>query len=233
MVLRDTIVEKIIKLIEDDTTAMDEGQGISSNAFESVRDKEPMNFRFYVKRLETYMACSAECFLYCLILIDRLITNSGARPDLWINSYSIHRLFLTGMVVAAKAHDDTYYSNSYYARVCGVSATELMHLEIFFLDKLQWDLFVSPEAWRMYASELEKRFGDDEGNSACWRSHGLHSNTDHTENTTVGHTATTYVSSIPSTVLLQVCSSAGNPSIASWHSTQGNVSPRTEACEEL
>ncbi|EGF83242.1 hypothetical protein BATDEDRAFT_21775 [Batrachochytrium dendrobatidis JAM81] len=50
-----------------------------------------------------------------------------------INSYNIHRLLITGVMVAVKFLSDVFYTNSHIAKVGGLPVQELNRLEIEFL----------------------------------------------------------------------------------------------------
>mmetsp|Transcript_25583 Transcript_25583/g.21925 ORF Transcript_25583/g.21925 Transcript_25583/m.21925 type:complete len:127 (+) Transcript_25583:72-452(+) len=76
----------------------------------------------YIRRLAKHFGCSDEVFVLCLIYIDRAIK----RDDTFaVSALNVHRLVLTALTIAAKFHDDIYYSNAFYARVGGVSVSEL------------------------------------------------------------------------------------------------------------
>ena len=64
-----------------------------------------------------YMNCSVGCFVYALILIDRL---QEYHPEFTLHPRNVHRLILAANVVSAKYLDDFFYKNSFYANVGGV-----------------------------------------------------------------------------------------------------------------
>ncbi|KEP64593.1 UNVERIFIED_CONTAM: cyclin, N-terminal domain-containing protein [Hammondia hammondi] len=97
--------------------------------------------REYVDRLARFFRCSSESFILALIYIDRLVRR---RPGFTLNSLNVHRLFITALTVAAKFFDDTYYSNSFYAKVGGLSLKELNRLEVTLVLLLDFRLHVMP-----------------------------------------------------------------------------------------
>lgn len=105
----------------------------------------------YLQRMLKYMYCSDECYVLALIYLDRIRERAAW---LEINSRSIHRLFLTGVVVAAKFFEDKYYKNSYYCRVGGITNQELNSLEHHFLRYLEFNLYVSQEEYTRYFDTL-------------------------------------------------------------------------------
>ncbi|KAF4689402.1 mitochondrial peripheral inner membrane protein, partial [Perkinsus olseni] len=71
-----------------------------------------------------------------------------------VSALNVHRLVLTALTVAAKFHDDIYYSNAFYARVGGVSVAELNTLELTLLKMMDWQCFVPTEEYQMYERSI-------------------------------------------------------------------------------
>jgi hypothetical protein len=105
----------------------------------------------YLGRIDRYSQCSKECFVLALIYIDRIIQTNG---NFLVNSYNIHRLLITAVMLAAKFFDDQYFNNTYYARVGGVDATEINQLEVEFLFVNNFYLAVPTETYAEYYTEL-------------------------------------------------------------------------------
>lgn len=108
-----------------------------------------------------YFNCSAECYLLSLIYINRIIRLNR----FIINTYSVHRLILTSfafvffalmrsMMIAAKYFDDVYYTNTFYAEVGGITVNEINNLEVDFLCRIGFNLFVSTEEFRQYYKDI-------------------------------------------------------------------------------
>lgn len=105
----------------------------------------------YLQRMQSFMFCSDECYVIALIYLDRIRERT---TWLEVNSSSIHRLILTGVVVAAKFFEDKYYKNSYYCKVGGINNQELNQLEYEFLSYLDFSLYVSQEEYERYFDRL-------------------------------------------------------------------------------
>lgn len=73
----------------------------------------------YLSRILKYCPCSNECFLSLLVYFDRMSKNSLSRTGrpFTIDSYNIHRLLITGIMVSSKFFSDVYYTNTRYAKV--------------------------------------------------------------------------------------------------------------------
>merc|ERR1712066_1082081 len=102
-------------------------------------------------RISKYFQCSRECFVFCLVYIDRIVK---LHPEFAICNLNIHRLLVTSVMLAAKFFDDVYYSNAYYAKVGGVKTREVNTLEMQFLILIDWRLNVTPEEYDQYRSHV-------------------------------------------------------------------------------
>jgi len=99
----------------------------------------------YAKRLQTHLYCSDECFILGLVYIDRIMKRD---PTFMLTELNVHRLLLAATVVAAKFQDDDVYGNEYYARIGGVSFTELATVETHFFMMLGWSAHVTLDEYQ-------------------------------------------------------------------------------------
>ncbi|MCO5563504.1 hypothetical protein L7F22_017147 [Adiantum nelumboides] len=109
----------------------------------------------YVERIYKYAHCSPACFVVAYAYLDRFIHRQPAVP---VTSLNIHRLLITSVMVAAKFLDDAYYNNAYYAKVGGVSTTEMNRLELEFLFTLGFRLQVTTHIFESYCCHLEREY---------------------------------------------------------------------------
>lgn len=101
----------------------------------------------YLKRIQKYFVCSDECFVIALVYIDRISKMKSSIP---VCKLTVHRLLLISVMVAAKFHDDVYYSNKYYSKVGGISLKEVNALEAVFLKMMDWNVCVSGQEYKLY-----------------------------------------------------------------------------------
>ena len=115
----------------------------------------------YLHRIMKFTLCSGRCFIISLIYIDRMIhQQEQQKKDMYLYSGTSHRLILTSIVLATKYHHDQNesYEHRYYARVGGISATELSYLEYEFLRLMDFDLYVSAQEFDSYVRKLEEYY---------------------------------------------------------------------------
>lgn len=108
----------------------------------------------YMKRIAKYSACSPECFIISVILVDRYVEETGIP----LTFRNVHRLAITAVMLSAKIRDDVYYSNAYYASIGGVSNAELNILELELLGTIRWTTWVEPEEYRRSVDGLLVQF---------------------------------------------------------------------------
>lgn len=118
--------------------------------FQGVRAPS-VSIHDYLFRISRYFLCSPECFVMSLVYIDRIMKK---RQDFVISKLNIHRLIVTSVMLAVKFFDDVYYSNAYYGKVGGVKGPEMNVLEVHFLRLIDWHLFVSPEEFDLYKTNV-------------------------------------------------------------------------------
>jgi hypothetical protein len=144
----------------------DKNPAVSSNQyitkFHALRPPA-ITIKDYLHRIAKYAACSGECFVLCLVYIDRIIQSN---PNFVVTSLNIHRLLITSIMLSAKFFDDQYYNNAYYAKVGGVPPLELNNLEVEFLFMCNFTLYVSSETYTQYYTELFNH-ANNMNNTAC------------------------------------------------------------------
>ena len=86
--------------------------------------------------------------------IDRLC---ALYPDFTINTLTVHRFLITAATVAGKGLSDSFWNNSFYARVGGVKVQELKLLELEFLYRVDWKIVPNPEVLVAYFRGLVDR----------------------------------------------------------------------------
>jgi len=107
--------------------------------------------KVYLKRIAKYSCCSEECFVLALIYIDRVIRSNGS---FLVNSYNVHRMIITSVMIATKFFDDQYFNNAHFGRVGGVSCKEINLLEIEFLFMINFNLYVESDLFTTYDNRL-------------------------------------------------------------------------------
>ena len=104
----------------------------------------------YLLRLVSHSKMEISTLILILIYIDKICKNNKFR----LNFFNIHKFIVTSMLVSIKYNEDDFFSNSFYAKVGGVSITELNHLEYEFLSLIDFDLYVDDDLYSKYSNYI-------------------------------------------------------------------------------
>lgn len=108
----------------------------------------------YLQRLTTHATLSPPILLSMVYYIDRLC---ALYPAFTVSSLTIHRFLIASATVASKGLSDSFWTNKTYARVGGISLTELALLELEFLFRVEWRIVPQPEVLVDYYQSLVER----------------------------------------------------------------------------
>ena len=104
----------------------------------------------YLVRLVSHSKMEISTLILILIYIDKICKNNKFR----LNFFNIHKFIVTSMLVSIKYNEDDFFSNSFYAKVGGVSKTELNTLEYIFLSLIDFELYVDDDLYNKYSSYI-------------------------------------------------------------------------------
>jgi hypothetical protein len=108
----------------------------------------------YLNRIIVHATPSPPILLATVYYIDRLC---ALYPIFTISSLTVHRYLITATTVGAKGLSDSFWTNSTYSRVGGVSLKELALLELEFLEKMDWKIIPRPDVLVTYYQNLVER----------------------------------------------------------------------------
>ena len=114
----------------------------------NVNELPSIELNEYLTRMNYFLDMEISTFLISIIYIER-IRNSGIS----LNEYNKYKLILTAISLAIKSNEDDIPGFGYLAKVGGIKPEELKKLELSFLEKIEFKLFVNE-------NELEKFYLD-------------------------------------------------------------------------
>jgi Cyclin len=118
-------------------------------AFDAIQAPS-ISVRKYLSRLVRFSAATTETLAVGLVYVERLCT----RGLIVLTELNVHRLLITASTISAKFLNDSYYQNSYYARVGGLSCAELNRLELEFLFLIDFRLSLAEGEYCDFVSSL-------------------------------------------------------------------------------
>ena len=124
----------------DESVSNDEDNG---SAIYLKRTCSPQTLRVFITYLFTRMNCSLEVYVLSLLYIERLHSNCPS-----ILTYdSVVGIVLASVIVAHKYHEETSYFASFYAQLANISIFQLNRLEVDFISRIDFSLYVSSSAY--------------------------------------------------------------------------------------
>ncbi|RMZ67088.1 phosphate system cyclin pho80 [Pyrenophora seminiperda CCB06] len=135
---------------------LNEGYPLRDGTLTRFHSRAPpgISVRDYLSRLIVHATLSPPILLSMVFYVDKLC---AMYPAFTISSLTVHRFLITAATVAAKGLSDSFWTNSLYARVGGVSVRELALLELEFLRRLEWRIVPKPEVLVDYYKGLVDR----------------------------------------------------------------------------
>nr|XP_023870640.1 cyclin-U4-1-like [Quercus suber] len=147
-----TFLSSLLQKVADSNDLNRQFQAQKISVFHGL-SRPTISIQSYLERIFKYANCSPSCYIVAYVYLDRF---SQSQPALPVNSFNVHRLLITSVMVAAKFMDDIYYNNAYYAKVGGISTIEMNFLEVDFLFGLGFRLNVTPNTFHIYCSYLQR-----------------------------------------------------------------------------
>jgi hypothetical protein len=118
---KDTI--KLITSLLEKITQNNDHLNTNKQATSSVytcfhaRSKPSISIHAYFTRIVKYCPCANECLIALLVYFDRMTRPQLKIAPLQIDSYNIHRLIITGLMISSKLYSDVFFTNTRYAKV--------------------------------------------------------------------------------------------------------------------
>eukprot|EP00960_Hanusia_phi_P069867 767180-Hanusia_phi.AAC.2 len=161
---QEALFDVIVSVIEKEVTRNDQkldGKPSKVTVFHGHRPPN-ISVKSYLERIKTFGGCSTCCFVLGVLYLERLASSDATYL---LNSYNMHRLVLTAVMVATKFVDDFYFSNSYWSKVGGIQIEELNGLELEFLFLSGFSLHVQRAEYDEAVIQLQQRSRDDDSSS--------------------------------------------------------------------
>lgn len=124
----------------------------------------PVSITNYVRMLMHYTRNDVACCILAWIYMSRLLKYHH-HYHVALNSHNCHRLFLISLRIATKYNCDETWDNKFFAKIGGISLSEMNSLEVDFLFGVQMELYVSENDYNdMCASLLSSQISNANSN---------------------------------------------------------------------
>lgn len=139
-----------LRIVGSDMEPLDVQHGAIARKFYSKKPP-PIPLKEYLFRLHKYCPMSTAVYLATSLYIHRLAIVESILP---VTARNVHRLLLAGLRVAMKALEDLSYPHRRFAKVGGVTESELGRLEVSFCFVTNFELKVTSEMLLKHAKSV-------------------------------------------------------------------------------
>lgn len=137
----DLTLKLISALLTDVSNSNDDLRGSEPTPFDAISCPD-MSVYSYLARIRKYTKFDRECFPIALVYLMRLRAEG---PMFAATPHNVHRLLITALLLASKASDDIYHTNSFMAQCGGIRVHEINHLELEMCTRLRWKMQVDAD----------------------------------------------------------------------------------------
>ena len=85
-----------------------------------------------------------------LIILDRFCK----KQKIILTEFNIHRLLFVSVLIAIKSYEDKYFTNTFYAKICGINTSVLNKLEYEFICSLDFKIYIEKSLYNKYQDLL-------------------------------------------------------------------------------
>ena len=129
----------------------------SSDNFSSGPDfcceLDKYDFEDYIIHCYRNLSFSSDLLILSMMILDKLLSKNFI-----LTPVNIHKIFFLCMMETQKYYSDENYKNKDYAKIGGMTADELLELELEFMNYMDFNIFIKDEDYKKYKKNLKKLY---------------------------------------------------------------------------
>lgn len=144
-----SIIEKITKYNISQLESIDYSSFI-------LNDNNPLfkiSMEEYLNHITISFSLEKETLILSMMLLDRFMSMN---PQFHFTERTMHKTIFLCIMETIKFTDDNGFTNLAFAKVGQYTPEELLSMEIVFMDKIQYDMFIKEEDYVQYNERLRK-----------------------------------------------------------------------------
>ena len=107
----------------------------------------------YLNRITTSLSLDKETLILSMMLLDRFMLMN---PLYHFTEKTMHKTIFLCIMETIKFTDDNGYTNLSFAEVGQFTPEELLEMEVCFMDKIEYNMFIKEEDYIQYQERLSK-----------------------------------------------------------------------------
>ena len=110
-----------------------------------------MKFETFIEKIVYILDFDDNLLILSLMVLDKFLTSK-----IILSESNVHKVFFTCLMETHKFFDDNTFTNKDYAKMCGVSVDELLKMEIYFLESINFNLFIKDDDFIKYKNNFDQ-----------------------------------------------------------------------------
>ena len=110
-----------------------------------------MKFETFIERIVYILDFDDNLLILSLMVLDKFLTSK-----IILSESNVHKVFFTCLMETHKFFDDNTFTNKDYAKMCGVSVDDLLKMEIYFLESINFNLFIKDDDFIKYKNNFDQ-----------------------------------------------------------------------------
>ena len=139
------IISNILTEIIDDNSSLKEDNLLEYSIFD-CKVKPKITIKKYLERILKHTGIENSTLICSFILLDRLVACS----QIALTSKNIHQILLSSITIALKVNEDHIYTDNFYAKIGGISLSELNELEAELLQITDYKVSIDEKTFNLY-----------------------------------------------------------------------------------
>ena len=110
-----------------------------------------MKFETFIEKIVYILHFDDNLLILSLMVLDKFLSSK-----IILSESNVHKIFFICIMETHKFFDDNTFTNKDYAKMCGVSVDELLKMEIYFLESINFNLFIKDDEFKKYKDNFEQ-----------------------------------------------------------------------------
>ncbi len=116
----------------------------------NAKDLPKISLGDFIYRIVYYSKMEDATLISAIIILDRFCK----KQKIILTEFNVHRLLFVSVLIAIKSYEDKYFTNTFYAKICGIQTSVLNKLEYEFICSLDFQIYLDKNVYKKYQDLL-------------------------------------------------------------------------------
>ncbi len=116
----------------------------------NAKDLPKISLGDFIYRIVYYSKMEDATLISAIIILDRFCK----KQKIILTEFNVHKLLFVSVLIAIKSYEDKYFTNKFYAKICGIQTEVLNKLEYEFICSLDFQIYLDKNVYKKYQDLL-------------------------------------------------------------------------------